>query len=505
MPYVGTGNAQCIYWDEALPGFGVRVFPNGRASFVCSYRVQGRKRLATLGRADVLTLDAARRKARSYLGQVADGADPQSEADAIRASGTVKDLVDAYLERHAKAKKRSWRNDVSYLERHVLPRIGTRLAASITSPDIARLHSELGEKHRYTANRVVEVVRKMYNVARTWGTVPQDMPNPAAGIEDFPEQKRRRYVTPAEMPRLAAAIADESRDNPYAGHALWLLLLTGLRRGELLRAKWSDIDWQARTLYVGTTKNGEPVLAPLSRAAITRLREIPRLDDNPHIICGSLPGKGVVDLKGPWGRIRKAAGLEDVRVHDLRRTVGSWLVRNGASLHLVGAVLNHKDQKTTAGYAYFQTQDRTRALDRHGHRVLRASAKRPPDSQADEPGVLAPSGGIDRRSCRLEREELYRLVWSEPVSQIAARLGVSDVGLAKACRRMSIPLPKRGYWSKVGGGKPSQRESLPPATQYTLSSINIKVRRRSKLAPHSPAVESSLTAPVAVDSVAAAA
>ena len=246
LPYLGTKNAQCIYWDRQLPGFGVRVFPSGRRMFVCSYRVQGRKRLATLGRGDVLRLDVARKKAVSYLGQVAEGVDPQAPKESIKAAGTVKSLAETYIRRHAKLKKSTWVEDESYLARHLIPRFGTRLALTITTDDMAALHAEIGSKHPYAANRLLEVVRKMYNLGRKWGLVPHDKANPASGVERFPETKRRRFVTPDELPQLSKAIDQEADE--YVRHAIWLLLLTGLRRGELLGAKWSDIDWKQRTL-----------------------------------------------------------------------------------------------------------------------------------------------------------------------------------------------------------------------------------------------------------------
>ena len=143
----------------------------------------------------------------------------------------------------------------------------------------------------------------------------------------------------------------------------------------MLRAKWSDVDWDFRTLFVGLTKNGEPVLAPLSDAAIDRLRHVPRFDNNPYIICGKKPGTHLFGLGHAWCRVRKAAHIEDVRLLDLRRTVGSWLVQHGESLHLVGQILNHKDTKTTAGYAYFQTQQR--ALTAHGQKILQVAPTGP--------------------------------------------------------------------------------------------------------------------------------
>src|ERR1700722_13406460 len=177
------------------------------------------------------------------------------------------------------------------------------------------------------------------------------------------------------MPALAAAIDEDP--NEFAGDALWLLLLTGVRRSETLAARWSDVDWDNGTLYIGETKNGDPVLTPLSRAAIARLNMIPKSADYPYIICGDIPGQPLVYFDAMWRRIRKRTGFHDLRIHDLRRTVGSWLVRDGASLHLVGAVLNPKDQKTTAGYAYFQTKERHKALDRHGRNVVEFASRLP--------------------------------------------------------------------------------------------------------------------------------
>jgi integrase len=453
----------------------MRVFPSGRKSYVCSYRILGRFRIATLGRADALTLDDARKKARAYLGRVASNLDPQAAKDTADASGTVKALCEEYMRRHAEKKKRSWKDDQSYIDRILVPKLGSRLVAGITSVDIAKIHSEIGRDHPYAANRFLEIASKMFVLGRTWGRLPKDAENPAVGIEQFPEQKRRRYITTAEMPKLAAAIDAEGND--FARHAVWLLLLTGVRRTELLNAKWSDIDWDLRTLYIGKTKNGEPVLAPLSHAAIEHLKMIPHIEGNPYIICGKLTGLPLKGLQPAWARIRTAAALQNVRLHDLRRTVGSWLVREGSSLHLVGAVLNHKDSKTTAGYAYFQIEDRQAALDRHGEKVIELAAHRPPSNptQSDESSVSHEQ--FTSRSQSFTRQQLYELVWSQPVMKLAKTLGVSDVGLAKACRRANIPVPYRGYWLKIAtAAQEVARPELPRCVQKVSEKIVIKPR-----------------------------
>jgi integrase len=478
LEYVGAaqGKAQCIYWDLALPGFGLRKFPNGRGSYVCTYRIQKRKRLVDLGRSDTITLEQARRKARLYIGTAADGKDPKSNVDEMRASMTVKKLAELYIERHAKPKKRTWKADESALNQLLTPRFGTHLAASITRADVATVHTEFGSRHPYAANRFVSIVRKMYNVGRQLGVVPEDMRNPGTEIVRFPEHRRRRFVTPAEMPILAAAI--NADPNEFASHALWLLLLTGVRRSEILAARWADIDWDNRTLYVGKTKNGEPVLTPLGRTAITRLKMIPRLKDNPYIICGAIPGKPLAYIDKMWRRVRMETGFKDLRIHDLRRTVGSWLVRDGASLHLVGAVLNHKDQKTTAGYAYFQTEDRHKALDRHGKKIVRIASgtfkRRANKVSADLAAVNTPTQRPPRFR-RISRQELFNLIWSEPMTTLAKRFGISDRGLTKVCQRSDIPAPPRGYWAKISAGGTSQRPDLPNRDALSSRKVGFRI------------------------------
>jgi integrase len=281
LPYVGRGGKhQCIYWEASFECFGIRVFPSGRRTYVYSYRVQGRKRLGKIGRVDVLTLDQARKKAKACLGKVADREDPQQVADAEKEIPTVEQLVDAYIKEYAKPKKKTWENDQSTLTRNLLPAHGAALATTITSAEISAIHVRIGVKHPYAANTFLDVVRKMYNWAKKPAKlIPKDNENPVAGITRFPQYKRRRFLTTVEMPRFIRGLEAEHSD--YARHAIWMLLLTGLRMHEILKAKWEHVDWVEGTLFIGLTKNGEPLLAPLSAAALARLRMIPRIAGNP--------------------------------------------------------------------------------------------------------------------------------------------------------------------------------------------------------------------------------
>ncbi|MGH8228422.1 MAG: tyrosine-type recombinase/integrase [Steroidobacteraceae bacterium] len=255
VPYQGRGGKQqCVYWDEALESFDLRVYPSGRRVYVCAYRVSLRKRLARLGRADVLTFDQARKKAMSYLARAANQEDPQSNLDEHRRLKTLDELCEAYIEGHAKKKKKTWKADQSSLKRHVLSKLSGRLAVSLVTADIEAIHAQLGVAHPYAANDVLKLIRKMFNWGKVAGFVPKDHPNIVAGIVRFPERARKRFITTVEMPRLLQAL--EQEDSDYARHGIWLLLLMGLRCNELLKAKWEDIDWDMGTLFIGLTKNG---------------------------------------------------------------------------------------------------------------------------------------------------------------------------------------------------------------------------------------------------------
>ena len=254
-----------IRWDTALPGFGVRLFPTGRKSFVLSYRTNGRKRLMSIGTYGILTLDKAREMARGYL--VSKGKeDPLDKRQRIAQGNTVKELCNAYLERYAKPHKKSWKDDERRINNRLIPTWGNLKASNINHTDVATLHRNIGKKHRYEANRTVELISKMFDLARLWKIVPDTHTNPARDIKHYKEEKRDRWVKPEELPKLAQAIDEE--ENLYARNALWLYLLTGVRKSELLKAKWEDIDLDQKELKIPETKNGKTHYIPLLRILV---------------------------------------------------------------------------------------------------------------------------------------------------------------------------------------------------------------------------------------------
>ncbi len=433
--YTGTGNARCVLWDDEIPGFGLRIFPSGHKSFLLSYRTAGRKRLLTLGAYGVLTVDQARADARAKLGQVLTaGADPLGEKQRDSQGETMGDLCQTYMERHGNAKK-TGDEDQRRINKHILPRWRALKIKAITRQDVAKLHTKIGASAPYEANRVINLLQTMFDLGRRWGFAPQDQVNPAQDIARFKEIKRDRWLTPAELPRLVQAIDQEASASARA--AIWLYLLTGARKNEILAARWDHIDWERGELKLDDTKNGKPFYLALSAPAVALLRDLPRTPRNPYI----LPGRGprtasattkaqtpthLVNIESPWRRVKHtatlaawredpdaaalidrltteraltqhrnapkmfaptltlteiraaaaAAGVElppaidDVRLHDLRRTLGSWLAQSGASLHLIGKILNHADTKTTAIYARFGEDSARAALEQHGAKIM---------------------------------------------------------------------------------------------------------------------------------------
>jgi integrase len=307
--------------------------------------------------------------AKQKLADLIGGEDPLAARKRDARAKTIGELCTLYLERHAPRKK-SAVDDQRRIKNYILPNWKSHSIKAITRAEIADFHHELGLRAPYEANRVLALLRKMLNLARQWGLVEEGWPNPVSGIQHHPEKSRDRWLTKEELPRLAQAINEEP--NVYARSALWLYLLTGMRKSEVLTSKWSDVDWDRREIRLGETKSGRVHYVPLSEPALAVLKSIPREEENPFIIPGRKAGSHLVNIGKPWRRVRTVAGVEDVRLHDLRRTVGSWLAQAGNDIHLIGKILNHSNLSTTAVYARLSQDVMHEALEEHGKRIMDA-------------------------------------------------------------------------------------------------------------------------------------
>ena len=288
---------------------------------------------------------AARRLPRRLL-----GADPQARRQELRSIPTLNQLVrDRYLP-HAQASKRSWNTDETILRIHILPALGRLTLDQITGEHIAGLINDMRAKGYAgaTTNRVLVLLRYVFNLARKWN-VPGASVNPTAGLTTAPEVHRQRFLTPEETQRLIASINADK--NQIAAKAIMLLLLTGARRSEVTRARWEHVDWEKRTLLVPVSKSGKPRTIALNAAAIGLLRAMPTDSASPYVFPTQLTG-----LFCPWHRIRRRAGLADVRLHDLRHSFASFLVNQGVSLYVVQGLLGHTQARMTQRYAHLASQ-----------------------------------------------------------------------------------------------------------------------------------------------------
>lgn len=275
-------------------------------------------------------------------------------------------LAIIYMENYAKVHKKTWLDDDSRLRLHLLPVFTGRDICSITKLQIVEFHKQLGKDAPYAANRSLEQLSKMLGLAQDWGLYPEDRNLPTKRIKPFPEYTRDRFISTIEMDRLAASIA-KVRGKRYQ-ILFWLYLLTGLRKTELLAAKWSDLDlerWEIKVPAI-RAKNGRPHYLPLPPEAMALFASLDRSGD--YIFTGGKPNSHLhkTTVYRVWDRVRKQAGIEDVRIHDLRRTTASWLAQSGHSLPLVGKCLNHSGSRATDIYARFALQDVRTALESHG-------------------------------------------------------------------------------------------------------------------------------------------
>ena len=297
-----------------------------------------------------MSLDQARRLGRTAAASVLLGSDPQAHRHELRCIPTLIELVhDRYLP-HAKANKRSWHIDEMNLCRRVLPALGRLTLDEITSEHVAKLISDMrGNGYAAgTTNNVLMLLCRIFNLAHKW-KVPGAGDNPTSGLDRAPPNERQRFLTAEETDRLIASLGED--ENRAAAQAIMLLLLTGARRNEITRAKWESVDWTQRVLRVPVSKSGKPRTIALNTTAMAVLKSIPRDSGCPYIFPTRLIG-----VYNPWDRIRRRAGLADVRLHDLRHSFASLLVNRGVSLYVVQGLLGHASPRMTQRYAHLAPQ-----------------------------------------------------------------------------------------------------------------------------------------------------
>jgi integrase len=344
-----------VVWDGDLPCFGVRVRESGAKSYIVHYRAgRGRKaaqRKYTLGAASKLTPNEARSLAKQIIGDVAKDDDPAAVRSRKRREMTVREVAALYVAEHVKVhNKTSWAAEIELiLNSRILPEFGPRRIGDLSRVDVKRWHSRMVDAP-YRANRCLAVLRKMLSLAHREWEMRDD--NPAIGVKPFPEKRRERFLSPNELKAIGAWLATlerEAAEHPAFILATRLMLLTGMRLGEVASLRWTDVDLPGRLIRLRDAKAG-PRAVPLNSHAVAFLAN---LGKRGHYVCGLAGGDKLMtrfDYHAFWQRLAKATALKNARPHDCRHTVATFGAMAGGTAFTLRDLLGHKTVAMTSGY-----------------------------------------------------------------------------------------------------------------------------------------------------------
>ena len=333
------------YFDTGFRGLKLYVTANGVKTFFVRKMVNGRDERFILGQYPDLSIQNARDKALLTLSDLANGRNPNEEKKANRAEQKLGDLFIEFMERYSKKEKKSWVYDQREIPKFYSDWFKRRLS-DIKKTEIQRRHEKIRDENGlYQANRCLERIRAMYNKAIEWGWKGD---NPTSGIKKFKEIKRDRFLQPNEAKDFFESLKLE--ENIIIRNYFYMALFTGARKTNVLEMRWEQIDMQSALWRIPDTKNGEPVVVPLISYAMELLRSMPRTSE--WVFPNSKSKSGhIEDPKKAWNRILRRANIENLRIHDIRRTMGSWEALTGASMLVIGKSLGHKSTSATQVYA----------------------------------------------------------------------------------------------------------------------------------------------------------
>jgi integrase len=421
------GKDRAFLWDDALSGFGVVAYPpkkvggveKSKKAYVIQFRQKGRSRRMTVGDHGRLPPDQARSLAKTLLGAVEAGADPIGDRRTARSAKTFSEVWAEYyrLQVLPKRKARTAEEYERLAKLHLIPTFGSQIMADIKKVDVTRLHAKMSDRPG-AANRTLALFSGVWNWAAGQGELARAR-NPASGIERYPEKPKERYLSAAELARLGDvlrlaettglpwAVDDEkatakhipkanrvTKLDIYAVAAIRLLIFTGARLREILHAKWDYVDWQRGLMHLPDSKTGRKTLY-LSAPALAVLQAIHPAPTTPYIIPGLIRRKEAAgkqgpepmprsDLKKPWAAITRVAGLQGVRIHDLRHSFAATGAGASLGLPMIGKLLGQKQPSTTARYAHLDADPMRRAANTIGAQIAAAMGTpvKKPDSIA---------------------------------------------------------------------------------------------------------------------------
>ncbi|MCP5377991.1 MAG: tyrosine-type recombinase/integrase [Rickettsiaceae bacterium] len=340
-------NKRHYFYDTKIKGLELMVTEQGTKSFKVYRKFNGKPVRVTLGKYPEMTIENARNEAQRVIADMISGKNPNEEKKNIRSETTFGEMFNIFMERHSKITKKSWIADEQDVPRF-LSHWFERKLSTITKQEIQLTHEKIKKENGlYQANRMLARIHIIYNKAIEWGW---NGTNPASSIKKFKEKSRDRFLHPDELPRFFESL--EAEENSTIKDYIYVSLFTGARKSNVLSMKWEDINFERCEWLIPETKNGESLRVHLTEKVIDILKNRLQSSPNSKWVFESIGKTGhLVEPKSGWKRILQRAGIKDLRLHDLRRTLGSWQAATGANSYIIGRSLGHKNQQSTAIYA----------------------------------------------------------------------------------------------------------------------------------------------------------
>ncbi len=367
-----------VVWDSEIRGFGARVRPSGKISYVFKYRVGGGRtgtpRKPTIGVHGTITPAMARKIASDWAGEVAQGGDPGGQRKEGRKAPTVNALCERYLSEYAEVHKKpsSVKEDRRLIEKRIKPAMGKKKAAAVMRADVRRLHASLNSKP-FEANRTLALLSKIMNEAEGWGLRPQHS-NPCVHVKRYTEAARRRRLSADELKRLGKSLDQAEREETEPRGviaAIRLLAFTGCRLGEVLSARWKNVDFAQGMLKLEDAKAGPRDVA-LGAPALALLRSLDR--NGEWVISGKATDAPLTGwaLQSTWRRLCGKAEVTNARLHDLRHLYGTYAGGLGLNAFMIRDLLGHKTLAMTGLYVQRDTDPLRAAADAVSGRIAAA-------------------------------------------------------------------------------------------------------------------------------------
>lgn len=354
------------------------VTDQGAKSFKVYRKLNNKPIRVTLGKFPEITVEQARHKAQQVIAEMIKGKNPNQEKKKLREETTLGEIFSLYMERYSKPHKKTWQDDERDLPRFVGHWFQRKLSA-ITKQEVQALHEKSGKENgTYQANRLLARIQGLYSKAIEWGW---EGINPAQGVKKFKEKSRDRFLHPDELPLFFESLNAEPNDT--IRDYIYVSLFTGVRKSNVLEMRWEDIHFDRQEWLVPETKNGDPLRVHLVESVIAILRNrLEKYGKREWVFEG--PGKTghLVEPKAGWKRILGRVGIRDLRIHDLRRTFGSWQAATGSNSFMIGRSLGHKSSQSTAIYARLNIDPVRDSVEKATEAMLQTLEKHKEDSSA---------------------------------------------------------------------------------------------------------------------------